>query len=204
MSRVVRWVLGVSIVLNIVLAYALVAGRKPPSAAGVAAEDLSNLGHLALQLRCGREEPGACETLNALDEAECEKGSAQACTLRGIALQVGRQVPKNEASAREQFRRACELGDGAGCWYLGTTFEYGRGGPVDLPAALPFYEKGCALRHENACLSLARSYEWGRNGVAKDAAKALDGYDRCCALKYKPCCERAEALRGESDGGGGP
>lgn len=198
MPPVLRRLLALGVVVLLLLG-ALVAFKRSRfgRSAGQALE-------LVNAIECGKGDEAACRENHTSREARCTAGDGQGCVLLGIEAQVGKAVPKDDATARKYFQRACDLKDANGCWYYGDALA--RSVPKDDAKAFLAYQKGCDLGGDvNVCDSLGEAYEYGR-GVAVDKTKALAAFDRGCSFGRPGAkgfvCDHATKLRAAMADGG--
>lgn len=83
----------------------------------------------------------------------CDKGIGHACTVAGVAYELGFSAAGTDLSRAAPFyEKACNLDEAWGCSNLGLFFEYGRGGKtISFPKAKELYAKACSLGHPDAC-----------------------------------------------------
>lgn len=91
--------------------------------------------------------------------ATCEAGNMSLCVVEGRRSELGRDVPRNAARARELYQRACDGGQGAGCYYLGDIYAEGRGVVQDPQRAIELFTLGCARGSQDACGGLGDHQE---------------------------------------------
>ena len=119
----------------------------------------------------------------ALDEAACEAGNADACvaTAERLAAGLDRADPARSASVQVKigglFIRACELASARACYAVAIGFQ-ANGGAEAHATAHAFYEKACTLGEGAACTSIGSSLMLGA-GPAHEANTFLE---RGCAL----------------------
>jgi uncharacterized protein len=178
-----------SLLLNIVLAAALLARGRHGSTSPEKNAAQNDVDHLLLQVQCGKGDKQACADVERIDQTECAGGRGHACTLLAIKF----DNKKEETKAAEMYVKACDLGDGSGCWYAGSRYVEGRGVPKDVLRGIELLEKACAKDEKNGCLDLGSAY--ARHLTPPDEAKALAAWDKGCGLGYDWCCNRAKELR---------
>ncbi|MBI5622476.1 MAG: SEL1-like repeat protein [Elusimicrobia bacterium] len=109
----------------------------------------------------------------------CKAGTAEACRVAGVILDIGLGVKKDEANAVEQWRRSCDLGSPKGCNSIGVMLFNGTGTLKDQGAAVRLYAKACSMGEPRACVNLGASYAAG-TGVSEDKAKAVEFHRKAC------------------------
>jgi len=191
--------LGISLLGNVVLfiALAAVVAHVKKGSRGVepTSKEVDQMDRLVLQLRCGDGDQDACATSLRVDREQCADGIGHACVMLGIAHQVGKRAPKDEAAAVTYFEKGCDLGEGSGCWYAGSCHLQGRGTTKDVARAITLLTKACDKEEKNGCLDLGEAYQ---KRTPPDVPRALEAYDRGCKLDYDWCCNRARDLRAKS------
>jgi hypothetical protein len=112
---VMKRLLIVSLLLNVALGgWILFRGRHSSSVAPTSKE-VRTLDRLVLAMRCGEGNRDACAEKLARDRAGCDGGDGNSCVLLGIASEVGREVPKDDAQAFRLFSKGCDLKNASGC-----------------------------------------------------------------------------------------
>lgn len=115
---------------------------------------------LAYDLPDGPREPGRAA---ALTRRACALGDPYACVRSGVAHELERGVPKDDAVARRYFRRACERGLSHGCFYLAEDILVADG---SLREAARLAQRGCEMGSAEACNLLAKIYIASHDDVA--------------------------------------
>ena len=125
-------------------------------------------------------------------EAECGRGSAEACNALGVLFQSGHQVPADPFTAVAFFESACAGGHAEACSNLGAMHEAGNGVPHDLGAARHWYDRACNAGSGLGCSNLGALFHSGR-GVQADAKQAALLFEQACAAGSEVGCANLEA-----------
>lgn len=133
---------------------------------GVAALELARL-----RMEAGPPWSDLAEGRRRLSQAETA-GNRDAWVMEGLYRLDARGFERDEAAARESFRRAAEAGSGAGAFNLGRLLDHAIGGPRDAAEAARWYL--AAVDRDSlpgAANNLALLHETG-DGVDRDPARA--------------------------------
>ena len=85
-------------------------------------------------------------------ELACTYGSAQGCSLAGVALSIGyRKSPDSLRRARVLLQQGCDGGDPSACYDLGKMLREGKGGAVDKKGGRALVRQACTDGYETAC-----------------------------------------------------
>ncbi len=122
-----------------------------------------------------------------LEERCFAQQDEQACTVAGVALQMGKGLSRDYVRARMFYEAACPA-EPIACSNLATLHADGLGVDVDPFRAANLFEQACTGGYPKACAALAVLHLSGR-GVARDpvAARRLlqqacdNGDERACA-----------------------
>jgi uncharacterized protein len=141
----------------------------------------------------------------------CELGHAGGCFRAGTLLETG--APGIEADlprSTRYYEMGCNeptahgsapIGDASSCWRLGVLYRDGvvkgksrADGDALLSRTLRDYSQQCDGGAAWACLSLGVIRATG-DGAERDTARALELFDRACALENPAGCQWAKQLR---------
>jgi uncharacterized protein len=78
---------------------------------------------------------------------------AKQCTNLGVATASGLLGPKDEAKAREIYKKACDADVADACSALGRQLIDGNGGPKDAALAKTLFDKACKAGSKNGCIN---------------------------------------------------
>ena len=155
-----------------------------------------------------------CRTWLRVLAVKCHDGSAEACDVRGRALNDGRVVARDALEAGKHFDRACDLGlsdgcdrlralaradgpgvfvracdasDGQSCFIVGSLEDEGLGVPKAPARALALFDRSCASGWAPGCNRLGKSYLTGE-GTAVDLSKAVGTFEKACRGRNAAGC----------------
>jgi TPR repeat protein len=133
-------------------------------------------------------------------ESTCLAGSAEDCTVLGIAYSTGHDpYPRDLARSALEYQRGCNLGSGLGCSNLGDAYEYGHAVPRDLARAATLYERACHIGTPVGCANLGHLAQHGE-GVARDVARARVLYRDACLQGDPYGCLHSQLMAAEDAG----
>jgi TPR repeat protein len=145
-----------------------------------------------------KDGPGLRARLEA--ESSCLAGSAEDCTVLGMAYAAGREpYPRDMARSAIEYQRACNLGSGPACSNLGDAFEYGEAVPRDLVRAASLYERACHIGTPVGCANLGHLAEHGE-GIVRDVTRARALYHDACVQGDTYGCLHAQLMAAEDAG----
>jgi cytochrome c-type biogenesis protein CcmE len=129
------------------------------------------------------------EALLAAHEASCNAGQDTCARVAQI-----RCTPSMRFERCEEFReKSCDLGNAKTCRLLALSYFRAMGlAKEDAPKSLAAFKKACDGNDAIGCVFVGLMYERGI-GVAADAQKALEAYDKLCRLGHADGC--AEHVR---------
>jgi TPR repeat protein len=130
----------------------------------------------------------------AFCQKKCDEGNAGECRRLGVAYQLGKSAPKDEAHAALLFEKACTMKSPQACVSAGQMFEYEHGVAKDFTKAAAFYKTACDLDFVPGCYNFAIMLENGR-GVPKDEWNAAYYYDVACKAGLQQACAKSTELR---------
>ena len=100
-------------------------------------------------------------------KAKAEKGDAEAQFKLGVAYDIGKGVPKDEAEAVKWYRKAADQGNVGGQFGLGMAYANGQGVAKDEAESVKWFRKAAEQGNASAQLNLGAAYANGQ-GVPKD------------------------------------
>jgi hypothetical protein len=137
-----------------------------------------NRAALAVAQGVGGRAPDAVQAAR-LYQRGCDLGDGAACNNLGLAFQLGRGVPRDDAQAFSFFELGCSRGAAEGCNNQGAMYEHGSGVQANLGDALRLYTQACRRGSALGCSNLGVLYAEGR-GVAADQSEALHLFQEAC------------------------
>lgn len=128
------------------------------------------------------------------DKAACKAGEAMSCRELGVAYELGRGAPKDEAIARGFYKTACDRSDPNGCARLGVFVARGIGGARDEVQAIKLLAVACQYEEMLGCTTLGAMASY--QPLASKAAEALYGtFERDCEQgKASACAMQGDLL----------
>jgi hypothetical protein len=110
-------------------------------------------------------------------------------TLNDPTFTIEEKLPKTKQVTQHihWLRMAAERGSPVGYLHMGEAYIGGEGGvvPKDAKVAIEWYRKAAECGHgryvKSACLVLGRIYDSDKDGVARDAARAKEYFDKALA-----------------------
>ena len=171
----------------------------------------------------GRGVPLDLAQATSLFRQACTDGDPRGCVTLGQLFQSGRGVVRDLNRAAALFDEACEKGDLAGCSALAAMLLFGETIPRDVPARPRPLPEDLRRRHRRGLLrsredalddaggpqGRVRAQQQGlrrqrgrrllrggrRLGGGREPLKALPFYQKACAGRHAPSCERAKKLQ---------
>lgn len=116
-----------------------------------------------------------------LDDA-CERGSEDACAIRGLAL-----LEAKSAGAVMILDRGCNRGSGAACAHLAYAVAEGALVPRDEIRAMELYTRACSLGDGRGCYSMGLFHDNGR-GTSTNHTRAASAYEEACNAGVSMSC----------------
>ena len=102
-----------------------------------------------------------------------ERGDPLAQLRVGCMYSRGQELPRNNATAAEWFRRAAEQGHAGAQFNLGVCYHHGKGLPKDHAAAAECFRRAAKQGHVQAEFNLGVCYRHGK-GLPEDHAAAAE------------------------------
>jgi TPR repeat protein len=116
----------------------------------------------------------------AMLQSACGLGRADDCIRLGLLHEAARDVPRDDAVARQYFRRACERGTARGCWHLAEDLSVSGAAPRDVGAVA---QSGCELGDVDSCGLLLSLY----SASHVDTAAARWATEACRMESFTGC-----------------
>ncbi|MEM1348766.1 MAG: tetratricopeptide repeat protein, partial [Myxococcota bacterium] len=119
--------------------------------------------------------------LDRIDHAaQCEGGDGLSCVILGVALERGLAgLERDDAAARDAYRRACDAGDGLGCANYGVMLSRGIGGAREVERAREVHEAACEAGEARSCAHLGFMVQAGKGGEV-DPEGSVAWLERAC------------------------
>ena len=100
----------------------------------------------------------------------------------------GSVVPKDPPRARKLYEEACAAGVGRGCNSFGLILIQGLGGSKEEAKAVTIMRAACEQDDFDSCVNIGFLHMDGAAGVAKDAAKGNDYFEKGCKMGHAKSC----------------
>jgi TPR repeat protein len=113
----------------------------------------------------------------------CAQQSGEGCAALAALHEQGRGVEKDPEAALAMLHRACDVGHGESCSHLAVKYRDGDGVEASPAEVIRLLSMGCDGEHGPSCGRLAEIYKKGESGQAVDQARAIELYQRACALR---------------------
>ncbi|PKN49708.1 MAG: hypothetical protein CVU63_01375 [Deltaproteobacteria bacterium HGW-Deltaproteobacteria-20] len=125
----------------------------------------------------------------------CEGGLAHRCWSWGMAAARG-GAPYQELSAYEAWVRGCQRGSRESCHEAAALAKK----EARAAEVLPLLTASCAQSDPSwqGCMALGEAFLTG-DGVERSTLRAVDLFERVCAMKVRAGCVRAARVAGERD-----
>jgi TPR repeat protein len=123
-------------------------------------------------------------------EAECNRGSADACADLGWH----HWAKADFSIGCQYYHRACEYGDALSCWCIGLAYSGGKMLRMNCTKAEMFLLRACDKNIGLACLALGSMYEHGCGSVSKNRKLARKYLKKACSLHVKEACKELRPL----------
>lgn len=120
--------------------------------------------------------------------AACAKQNGEGCAAMANLHEQGLGVEKDPETALAMLYRACDVGHGESCSRLAVKYREGDGVEKDPDEVMRLLSKGCDGSHGPSCGRLAEIYKKGESEQSADPAKAIELYQRACALRDPISC----------------
>lgn len=127
-------------------------------------------------------------------ERGCEVGDGASCynaaRSHSPESQAARELVKSADKTMAYLKRGCDLGEFLACDYLGDNYLAGKFAAADGKLALAAFERSVnsgAVQAYLGYVKIARMYRDGKR-VGKDPNKALEYFERGCALQAGNAC----------------
>jgi TPR repeat protein len=124
----------------------------------------------------------------------CAVHEVAACSMLGVAYELGVGIGRDHHRARGLYRHACDNGNVRACGNLGELMLADLEPGARPSAALELLQASCNGGNPRACAALGRAFAQGRV-VPQDATTAATLFDRACARgEASACVEEADLI----------